>query len=976
MRKILVVLGAIFLVFIVAIIVFALTFDINRYRGIIIEKLSEAIQKDIALGRISLDFSHGLGCRVDDVVLKEKDTAWDDAWLKARSTEISVRIMPLLRKDVQIDHIEIEGLDLKLSDELLRQPVKPGVSSQEKLDTGTAALGALKFIARAIAVRDSTVTYTPAKTGTAVKLDISTLILSNVSLYGPVRVNAVLSTPDKGMDNIIIKCIVFPEISTKSPYVKNLDLKLDLGGIDLPLILRSFGYTQAAEQLIDKKVQGIATIRAPKLFISPTKIFDSHISTGLSGFETDIFPLKGGIKTLMVDAELSGKNLTIKNCSGTVAGGDISASLFLKDLPSVIYKRIVPCLEDVKARIVLDGLDVQGIASALGNADIKKALSETRLKGVASIQAEDFYPHREKIWDSIFTIALEKFSCDSPAVPGGIKDLNLEATFSNGEINIKNLAGVIGGGTIVAQGIVKGIRDFKKDKGLPVVKDFNCQFDLGDFDVPSLLKAFGKDELASKMQGKRLKGSIVVEGDTLFLSPADIFKSEVSISVSKLDTDIIGTKGGVSDLDIQMSVGQGDLLIEKLSGIVAGGPISASGKIKNIASVVSREGTLETENVFAQFNLQDFNIAELVAMSGKEDIARTIEGKTIVGKVTVKSDKFSLGQKERISGLSILVSQGMTDMVPIQGGLDDIELEAALEENNLVVHRFTGSAAEGDFSIQGSIKDIFSSQFLNLDVSCRSMNLDKLLPQTNPGSPRFQGVADLKATVQGQYLQKDQLMESLTGSGSLKIDKPVLRNMNILRIAFEKMDMIPGLVARLRENLPENYTQLLKQNDTYFRPMNVSYTIAQGNLVFKDAIVESDGFLVKAQGGIGLLGDVDITSHLFIAPDLSLAFVDIVRELRFLEDEQGRINMPLAITGKAPQITVNIDRDYVLSKLIVSKGFEMLERVFNKEDKSQQETQPAGPQQDTDDSNLQQKEESSAEPAALIKSIFDIIESQ
>ena len=258
------------------------------------------------------------------------------------------------------------------------------------------------------------------------------------------------------------------------------------------------------------------------------------------------------------------------------------------------------------------------------------------------------------------------------------------------------------------------------------------------------------------------------------------------------------------------------------------------------------------------------------------------------------------------------------------------------------------------------------------------MNLDSLASKAGPGSPRFQGTGDLKASVTGRGLQQGQLMQSLAGSGSLKIDKPVLKNMNILRTAFEKMDMLPGLVARLRENLPENYTEVLKQNDTNFKPMNINYTISQGKLLFKEVDVESDGFLVKGTGEISLLGDVQISLYVFIAHDLSQAFVKVVKELRFLANEQGMINIPLAISGKAPQVSVGIDRDYVLRKLIVSKGSELLEGIFKKKDTSQDQPQPqpGQSQQDMQNSNAQQKKDGFDDAETLIKSIFDAIGSQ
>jgi len=853
MKKILIIMAAVFIVFIAAIIIFALTFDANRYKGVIIEKAGQAMQKDLALERISLDFSHGLGCRIEGLALKEKNAGWDKAWLKAGSAEVTLKILPLLKKDVQIDRVEINRLDLKLSDELLRQPIKPQGSSQGKVDTGAAALGALKFLAKTIVIKDSIITYTPAKGLDAVKLGISTMMLNNVSLSGPVRFSAVLSTLDKGRDNIILKGIAFPELSSKTPYIKDLDLKIDAGGIDIPAYLRAFGYADIAEQLKDKQVRGIVSMRSDKLLLDQDKILDSELSLKLSEFQTDAAPLKGGVKNLTLDAELSNRNLIIKSFSGLVAGGNISGSLTIKDLPLVINK-----------------------------------------------------------------------------------------------------------------------------KSAPAVNDFNFQINLADFDIQALFKAFGRDDLSEMTQGKKIQGNIVIKGGKLFLSPPDIYKSDISVSVSKLSTDIIGGKSGVSDVDIEASLRQGDLFIKKLSGVAAGGLISASGTIKNIEAVVSQKGILEAENVFAQFNLQDFNIPELLAMSGNKDAAKTLEGKTIAGKVTVKSDKFSLGSKEKSQGVSILVSQGVTDIIPIQGGVKDVELDATLGQNDLTVNKLTGSMAGGTFLIKGLVKDIFSSQLFNLDISCSDVDLDILLPQTDPKLPRFQGIADLKASIAGQGFDQDKLLNSLTGSGTVKINKPVLKSMNILRAAFDKMDMIPGLVTRLKENLSEQYTKALKQNDTNFKPMDIAFTISRGKLVFKDAYVESDGFLVKSQGEVGMTGDIGINSYLFIAPDLSQGFIDIVKELRFLANEQGMINMPLAITGKAPQVSVNIDRDYVIRKLLVSKGAELLDNIFNKKDNSQAEPQskPDQTQQGTENSNVQQKGDGSSEPATLIKSIFDIIGSQ
>lgn len=732
MKKTLTIVTLIIVVLIAAAAIFALTFDANRYKGVIAQKAGDAMRKDVALDKISLSFSHGLGCRIEGLAIKEKNAGWDKAWLRAKRLDVSVQILPLLKKDIQLDRVDIDGLDVKLDNNILKQPVEQALPSGEKIDTGKAALGALKFLAKAITVTDSMISYTSENSITALRLGITSLSLTNVSASGPMRFNAVFSTLDKGKDNIAIKGIAFPDLSGKSPYIKNLELKADLGKIDLAAALEAAGFEKYASQLDGKDVAGVLTLRAEKLYADPAKM-----------------------------------------------------------------------------------------------------------------------------WDSVIAISLGNFSVGLKSAPGIIKDVNLE---------------------------------------------------------------------------------------------------------SRLD--------------------KGDLVIKKLNGTLAGGPISASGAIKNIAELVSGKAAPKAENVFAQFNIQDFNIPELANFFGKQDIAGVLEGKTLKGSVTIQSEKISLDKKEGSGGISFLISQAETDMIPVKGGVKDVGLDAVLERNDLNVRKLSGSIAGGTFLAGGRVRDIFSSQDAEFDISASGVDMDSLVPQTAQGAPRFNGIADLKAMVTWSGLSQDQIMKSLAGTGSLKIEKPLLKDMNVLRLAFEKMDMIPGLINNLVQNLPDNYIEVLKQKDTNFKPMSSDFTISQGKIIFKEANVKSDGFLVRGSGDVSFQGDVNIGSYLFIAPDLSQAFVKAVKELGYLANEQGMINMPLAVSGRAPNLAVGIDRDYVLKKLLVSKGAEILEGIFRKKDSSQTgaqedqtgaQAQPDGSRQDIQSQDQQQKGSSGdGDTGSLLDSVFGV----
>ena len=58
------------------------------------------------------------------------------------------------------------------------------------------------------------------------------------------------------------------------------------------------------------------------------------------------------------------------------------------------------------------------------------------------------------------------------------------------------------------------------------------------------------------------------------------------------------------------------------------------------------------------------------------------------------------------------------------------------------------------------------------------------------------------------------------------------------------------------------------------------------------------------------------------------SFTNVAPEFKYLVDNNGLITMPLEIRGKVPNISVMPDINYVVQKLIISKGQEFLNRLL------------------------------------------------
>lgn len=592
MKKFLIITSLILILLVIAFFVFVLTFDANKYKELLISKIEDAIKKDVMIANISLNPWHGLGVRVDGVSIKAPDKKWEDALLKVSSIDATINILPLIKKDIQIQNLSIDGLMMNISKDSFIIPVP--VAPDPGQNAGGAA-GALKFLAKNIYILDSSIHYKDGLAGKPldIQLDIISARLRNISIYGPVNIEASLSIFGRGKENIKVKAILYPEMDTKSPFLKNLELKVNLDKLDINGLIKALGLRRS-QQIVSKEFSGQLVISSEKIYLDPKKIYGSRLYVDLSNAKTDVLPIKS---------------------------------------------------------------------------------------------------HLENI--------------------------NLKAEFNNG-----------------------------------------------------------------------------------------------------------------------------DLDIERLNGSIAG----------------------------------------------------------------------------------------------------------------------------GDFSARGAIKDVVMHQDLNLDIGLKDIDVSGFLPEPPRGSPSFKAILNLGTQVSANGLSKDNILDTLKAKGKMNLDNAMLDNLNVLRVALDKLNMLPGLVQRLKDNLPLKYSELLKQNFTTFKPMNADFEIRTGRLFFEKLIIESDAFYLVAKGSIGLNGDLQVNSTLFIPQDLSDAFISSVPELIYLKDNNGMITMPLDIAGKLPNISVMPNLDYVIQRLAVSKGQELLDRIFKKQTSEQKGQEEGGSQEEG-------REGSSTEKPieTILRGVLDII---
>ena len=116
MKKFFIILFSIVMLLAAGVTVFTLTFDANRYKDILIARLEESMNRDVRIDNISLSLLHGFGLELMGVAIKDRNKTWEDFLLKANRLNASIKIPPLLKKDIQIQRLFIHGLEINAGD--------------------------------------------------------------------------------------------------------------------------------------------------------------------------------------------------------------------------------------------------------------------------------------------------------------------------------------------------------------------------------------------------------------------------------------------------------------------------------------------------------------------------------------------------------------------------------------------------------------------------------------------------------------------------------------------------------------------------------------------------------------------------------------------------------------------------------------------------------------------------------------------
>lgn len=313
MKKVLMVLLGVLVLAIAAAAIFIATFDTDRYRPLLIQKIEEAIGHPVSIDKVSLTLKGGLSAEISGLAIYETKGGAPVASLERAVA--TIRLMPLLKKNVEARSIIL----IKPSVEAVRAGGKltiRGITQKAGSEKAGKNAAATAIFIGTVKIEDGQFTYIDASKPPITRLPIRDIdvTLKNVSLLRPLHFEARMAVMGE-RQNLSASGRITPPAPDRAALLENFKLDADLGGLD-PTLLKQFVPAL-------KSAEGIMSAQIDRLTLDEAGLGQAKAALSLNSGEVEFAGFKKPLSGIAMDAVAGENKIEIRQLSGTLGGGAI-----------------------------------------------------------------------------------------------------------------------------------------------------------------------------------------------------------------------------------------------------------------------------------------------------------------------------------------------------------------------------------------------------------------------------------------------------------------------------------------------------------------------------------------------------------------------------------------------------------------------------------------------------------------------------
>ena len=407
----------------------------------------------------------------------------------------------------------------------------------------------------------------------------------------------------------------------------------------------------------------------------------------------------------------------------------------------------------------------------------------------------------------------------------------------------------------------------------------------------------GVMQVQAQIRGKAGKGAAPQVQGTLSLKKASAKPPEFPKPIENLDTRInfTGQRADISDMTLSL----GKSRIRLAAAIEKFSPLTLTYKMST-----------------AEIWPADYTAA--LAEERKADVIRNLRSE---GQLTMANGNMIYQGK-------LNSADGTLYNVPYKSLDATLSLaDKVANIRSLRVNAMSGTLlVDGEYSFKEAVpKFSVTSKVQNIDVKELYTALDAKAERDIRGRMN----ADMKLSGAGK--KWEDIQPTLRGQGEAEVLQGALLNFNIAEGALSGITGIPGLTNIFSPGLRQKYPETFTAKDTEFKELKANFDLADSRINVKNLRMAAADFIVLGDGWADFTRKVDFRSTLSFSQRLSADISQSAREVKYLLNNQGQLEVPFALTGRLPNVKPKPDSRYLgqlVQRGFLRKGTEELQNRF------------------------------------------------
>lgn len=208
------------------------------------------------------------------------------------------------------------------------------------------------------------------------------------------------------------------------------------------------------------------------------------------------------------------------------------------------------------------------------------------------------------------------------------------------------------------------------------------------------------------------------------------------------------------------------------------------------------------------------------------------------------------------------------------------------------------------------------------------LEITEILASRVPDSAgRMTGRLSGRLQVAGGGANSDEVRASLKGDGEVSVQDGVLRGVNLPEEILRSLTGVGGLTSLLPDDLRVKYGDVLSAEDTPFEELSASVVIGNRAVTTDDALIAARDYRLRSEGSLDFDGEMDFATTFVASEKLTGDVIQSVREVRHITNSDGRLEIPVQISGVLPDVSVEPDRAFLarsVTRGAIGKGLEFL----------------------------------------------------